>query len=237
MASSLRSVLWATRKPLVWYSGAGISCGRCSGRSTYTLGIGFIAPRTYSPGAGATITLGRPVDPLDAIAAAGSATASGSGSVDRAVLARTSSRTTTGTALSAWSPTSSTAPATPSRRSRSQAGRSARTGSTPAPTFQAPIATKKCSGELTRATATQSPGPAPRSARRRATWVERASSSPQEISRSSASTGAKTIAVVSGCRAARSVIRRPNGTGSSTPGLPAPVPVTRASSTAARAAR
>ena len=37
------------------------------------------------------MTLGRPVEPLDAIAIAGSATTSGSGSVERSTLARTSS--------------------------------------------------------------------------------------------------------------------------------------------------
>ena len=166
MESPLRSVLCAMPNPLVWYSGAGMSWGSRSGSGPYAAGIGSSAPGTYWPGCGLTISFGRPVDPLDAIAAAGHATTSGSGVAGNEVpAARTSSSVTTGVRRPGPSPsvsvTNTTAAASSSRGSSSHGGRSRRSGRTPAPTFHAPIVATTCSGEFARPIATIVPGPAP----------------------------------------------------------------------------
>ena len=87
MSWSVNSCMCAMRNPFVWYSGAGISCGRSSGRSLKWLGIATIWLGIPSPGSELMMIFGRPVEPLDAMPCAGLGTTSGNGDASRSTVA------------------------------------------------------------------------------------------------------------------------------------------------------
>ena len=165
-----------------------------------------------SPRPGRRMIFGVPVEPLLAIAVAGSATQSSRISAGSSVVASRSALDTTSGGASGQSPSVTLGSATSIIRSRSQAGRSARSGSTQAPSFHAATVEKTCAGELGRPTITRSPWPTPRAFRKPAICSARRSSVAQLYSRSAPSRGAKMIAMSPGFSAARSRVRLPKET-------------------------
>ena len=195
----------AKANPLTWYSGEVTSDrGTTPPRTAICWGSSWITPRV-----GVTMSLGRPVEPDEAVRLIVSDTASGSGSALSDEVAARSARVSTGQGASWVSETVTTGPAASWSRSISRWGMSWRRGSRVAPSFQMARVTRTWSTHDGRARLTTESLPTPWDCSARAIWLARVSSSPNDTPVSVPSAAITVSSTASGRSAASSVRRRP----------------------------